>query len=866
MKLLPVLSLAAISAFLVSCASLDDDAPTKRGPLRTSIAQSPEQAIANMELPPGYRLETVLAEPQIEEPVLAVFDGNGVMYVAEMRTYMQDADATGEMDPTSRVSRHEDTNGDGTYDRHTIFADNLLLPRIVLPLDDRVVIGETNTLDLYVYRDSDGDGVADEKELWFEGGPRGGNLEHQPSGMIWAQDNWLYSTYNDYRLRFTNGRVEKEEIPQNWGQWGLSQDDQGKVWYVDAGGEQGPVHYQQHIPYGKFSIDGQESNDFRVVWPIDNVPDTQGGRFQLRDDNSLNHFTATCGQDIFRGDRLPADLRGDLLFAEPVGRLIRRARISVEDGVTHLENAYHENEFIRTKDPLFRPVNMATAPDGTLYIVDMYRGIIQEGNWTKKGSYLRSIIDETGLGYEIGKGRIYRLVYDGIEPGPQPRMLEETSEQLVERLSHANGWWRDTAQKLLVLRNDETIVPQLESLFMQSDDPIARGHALWTLEGLEKLKPELVRQALSDPEVSIRHHGIRLSEPFLTGEASIREAVIALLSDSEPQVVIQAMLSLKRSNVPDAQRLTSKTAEASSSKGVFAINEQLWEDAGQDAQLMAVLGSEGLKSYRKGKAFYESLCFACHGPDGQGTPAPGGKTLAPPLFDSPRVLGSKQAGINIVLHGLQGFVDGVDYGAPMISMASYSDEELANVLTYIRNSFGNRSDAVLPTEVEAVRAENGERKLPWTIEELESHSPVIAIPSERFAKRGDWKLSASHETEQAALAADADLEMGYETKRTPYVGMWFQVELPETSSIKKITLDARVEDEEVIGWPLAYEVQVSIDGIDWSDPVASGRGEPFTQIHLSEVTEAKFLKITMTEKNSWKPWIIHNLEIYGKES
>ena len=129
-----------------------------------------------MELPEGYHLELVLAEPHIEEPVLAVFDGNGRMYVAEMRTYMQDGDSTGEFEPSSRVSMHEDTNGDGQYDRHTIFADNLLLPRIVLPLDDRVIIGETNTLDLYSYRDTNGDGVSDEKLLLFEGGPRGGNL------------------------------------------------------------------------------------------------------------------------------------------------------------------------------------------------------------------------------------------------------------------------------------------------------------------------------------------------------------------------------------------------------------------------------------------------------------------------------------------------------------------------------------------------------------------------------------------------------------------------------------------------------------------------------------------------------------------
>ena len=170
------------------------------------MALSPEASIATMQLPKGYRLEPVLTEPQIAEPVMIAFDGNGRMYVAEMRTYMLDADGTGEQEPVSRVSRHEDTDGDGVYDRHTVFADKLLLPRIMLPLDDRIIIGETNTDDLYIYRDSDGDGVADEKTLWFKGGPRGGNMEHQPNGLVWAMDNGIYSTYYDYRLRFGRRR------------------------------------------------------------------------------------------------------------------------------------------------------------------------------------------------------------------------------------------------------------------------------------------------------------------------------------------------------------------------------------------------------------------------------------------------------------------------------------------------------------------------------------------------------------------------------------------------------------------------------------------------------------------------------------
>ncbi|MFP6892554.1 MAG: hypothetical protein VCA18_02305, partial [Opitutales bacterium] len=156
-----------------------------------------EESHKSIELPEGYSLELVLSEPRIEEPVAMAWDGNGVLYVVEMRTYMQTADATGEQEPRSRISRHEDTNGDGVYDKSTVFIDKLLLPRMVLPLDDRVMVGITNTLDLWNYRDTDGDGVADEKVKVFEGGNRGGNMEHQPSGLIWNLDNWIYITYQN---------------------------------------------------------------------------------------------------------------------------------------------------------------------------------------------------------------------------------------------------------------------------------------------------------------------------------------------------------------------------------------------------------------------------------------------------------------------------------------------------------------------------------------------------------------------------------------------------------------------------------------------------------------------------------------------
>ena len=393
-------------------------------------ALSAAESLKTIQLPPGYRLDLVLSEPEIKEPVAIAFDGNGRMFVAEMLSYMQDIDGENELQPVSRVSLHWASKGDGVFDRHTVFADKLLLPRLILPLGEgQCVIGETNTLDLYLHTDTDGDGVADKKELWFAGGPRGGNLEHQPSGLVWALDNTLYTTYNAFRLRWTPQGVKKESAAANNGQWGLGQDDRGHLYFMNAGGEKGPQSFQTPTAYGAYNPRNQFAAGFDEVWPLAGVRDFQGGLGRVREPSgTLNHFTATSGAEIYRGDRLPAELKGDLFFGEPVGRLVRRAEVTVRDGLTVLSNPYQDerSEFLRSTDLCFRPLNMATAPDGTLYIVDMYRGIIQEGNWVREGSYLRKVVAQYGLQARDGRGRIWRLMHKTTQLGPQPRMYAET--------------------------------------------------------------------------------------------------------------------------------------------------------------------------------------------------------------------------------------------------------------------------------------------------------------------------------------------------------------------------------------------------------------------------------------------------------
>ena len=468
----------------------------------------------------------MLTDPDIEEPMQIAFDGNGRMFVLEIRAYMQDADATAELAPTGRISVHEDADNDGVYEKHQVFLDKLVFPRFVMPLGkDAILTMESNQDEVWKYSDTNGDSIADKKELFTTSFGRAGNVEHQQSSLFWGLDNWLYSTYNAFRVRWTPNGVLREPTAPNNSQWGITQDSTGRIWF--QGGASGlPGYFQLPIHYGLTfpAVGGGRSGHqqflepgFEVPYGIAGVGDYQPGTSAIRPGElTLRRVTGAAGNDIVRAHRMPDDLQGDYLYGEPVARIVRRVRPVHAEGLTTLRQVYQEerSEFIRSSDHLFRPVDVATAPDGTIYVVDPYRGIIQEGNWTRPGSYLRAKIDQYKLAANIRKGRIWRVSYDGMaRDTTRPRLLDETPAQLVSRLAHPNGWWRDTAQQLLVLKQDRSVVPALQQMVRTpSGNLFGRIHALWTLEGLGALDVGLVRESLKDPNPQMRIQAIRASE------------------------------------------------------------------------------------------------------------------------------------------------------------------------------------------------------------------------------------------------------------------------------------------------------------------------------------------------------------------
>ena len=235
------------------------------------------------------------------------------------------------------------------------------------------------------------------------------------------------------------------------------------------------------------------------MWPVRPNPGTNRA-YQVgidRPDGSLARFTSACAPLVYRGDRLPAELYGSVFVAEPAANLVSRIVLDDSGPTVRARKAYEQGEFLASTDERFRPVYFSNAPDGTLYVADMYRGIIEHRISTTE--YLRDQILSRKLQQPTGMGRIYRVVHDSTRRDLTTRAAGASPADLVTMLSHPNGWWRDTAQRLLVERGDKSVVPALTELTRSASDARTRLRALWTLDGMDAIEPGMVVRALDDP-------------------------------------------------------------------------------------------------------------------------------------------------------------------------------------------------------------------------------------------------------------------------------------------------------------------------------------------------------------------------------
>lgn len=736
-------------------------AQVQRDPFRPL---GPLESKALLQAAPGYQVDLVAHEPDLEEPVAAVWDGNGVMYIAEMRSYMQDTSGTGtKTAKNGRIKRLEDTNGDGYPDKVTVFINDLNLPRMILPLDDRIAVTETDTTTVHAYRDTDGDGVADEKTLLWKGEDYAADrsVEHQDSGLIWNLDNDIYVSYDYKRYRFTDGTWRKKPANYIWAQWGLDHDERGQIFYS----MNTEPAFSIQMPREYWGLIKHHGHDL----PADPEPVTFGKPYHLSflqmakicpiDDRGLDMkpshtMTSVGGQMVYRGASLPEADRHSYFVADPTAHAVRRALISDQRGQKRLTKAPDAPEFLISPDLYFRPVTTHMGPDGAIYVVDMARGIIQDAPWLSEKD--RQFLSENKIDQVTNRGRLWRVRHTDFPwDGKQPRMLDEKTEELVNHLDHPNGWWRSTAQKLIILRADrDKATPLLVHLLQNGATPLGRLHALWTLEGYG-LTPQVLKSALQDPDYRVRAAAVKIHE-----RRGLFSELREILTDPHPEVAKQLILTLGYSKEPDHQKWIGKVIEGHLDHlGVtLASTLALWENEtdiikkirtgeafatlpeahrprahtawktalaqwDRGLEIGEEISAEDAKRIRLGENLYYKNCVSCHGPDGEPTQIPGvAYPLAPSLRDSERVHGELKDLMPVLVSGLTGPIQNQNYSGaympPVHALGIDRDDRLSELISFIRYAWGKKSPPVSKNDVRDLRYQLQSRKTPWTDQEL----------------------------------------------------------------------------------------------------------------------------------------------------
>jgi putative membrane-bound dehydrogenase-like protein len=753
-----------ILILFISCNNDTDKNPGAAGrpdslAIREEFKESPvvdaESAISKMVVDAGLKVELVASEPLIVAPVFLTFDTRGRMWAVEMTGYMPDTLGNGEDAMDGKIVILEDTNRDGRMDTRKVFMDSLILPRSISLVENGILIAEPPKL-WFVEINDDKPG---RKTLVDGKYAEGGNVEHQPNGLMRAMDNWIYNAKSEKRYRKKGDKWLIEQTHFR-GQWGITQDNYGRLFYnnnsenflgdyFSPGLGSGNPHQQRVAGFNEKIV-----RDNRV-YPVRATTGVNRGYVKgtLNDSLRLVNFTAACGPLIYRGDLLDTQYSGNGFVVEPSGNLIKRNIISDSGIAVKGRQAYKGKEFLASSDERFRPVNLYTGLDGAMYVLDMYRGIIQHKTYLTP--YLKNEIKSRQLTLPLNCGRIYRIV-PANGKAPVPTVVGTDPEKLVALLTHPNGAVRDLAQQTLVDLKSKDVLPGLRQMLGKPDQALALMHALWTIEGIGDLKFEDVSPLLKSGDRYIRAQAIATIPSLVTktNQAAVFSELKNIASDSLNATLVALVLGkiqqfnptgvsavqqelLKQyphntyiadaiiSTLKDKENMffdgLSKTGDTSVAiyQRLLKVRKDIVNQ--QNAKMTDALS----KRYPRGIKVFTSICQTCHGSGGEGV-----QSLAPPLNKSGWVTGNPDHLSRIVLYGLTGpiEVNGKLYKAPEIngdmpgigSNDEFNDEDIAQLLSFIRNAWGNKASNVTVEQVQKVRKQYKDRQKPFTMDELKS--------------------------------------------------------------------------------------------------------------------------------------------------
>ena len=550
----------------------------------------PADALKKFSVRPGFEVQLVAAEPDVIDPIALCFDEDGRMYVVEMRDYSESREKR-----LGRIRRLEDLDGDGRFEKSTVFLENLAWPTAIFYTNGGVLVGATP--DILFAKDTNGDGVADETKKLFTGfGATQEKLNVQGlfNNLIWGLDNRIHGCSG------TNGGLVDSVLkpstpldvrgkgfvinPRDWtmttenggGQYGLSFDHLGRLFTCSNS-----VHIETFMYDARYggknphatlpdprlcpAVDGPAAEVFRTSpeepwrvirtrWRVAGLvggPIEGGGR-------SAGYFTGATGVTIYKGDAFGNEYVGDAFTGDAGGNLVHHKRLRPgPDGIEPLaERPADEKtiEFLSSSDNWFRPVDFANAPDGSLLVCDMYRETI-EHPWSIPPSIKKYLHLETA-----NRGRIWRVAPKGFAPRPRtPRLSEASSAGLVALLDHANGWHRETAARLLFERQDKSAFEDLVFV-VATGTPLGTIHAMHAMDGLGLLRAEEIVVSLDHPDAAVREHALKLSEK-LPPARGVTGRFAALAEDPSPRVRYQLAWTLGVMATADRAQILARLAK-----------------------------------------------------------------------------------------------------------------------------------------------------------------------------------------------------------------------------------------------------------------------------------------------------------------
>ena len=540
----------------------------------------PEHALSSFQIEPGFKIELIANEPLVTDPVDMEIDEYGRFYVVEMHGYPLDLSGTG------KIKLLTDTDGDGKMDSSSVFAEGLILPNSIMRWKKGVMV--TDAPYVLYFEDTNNDGRADVCDTLLTGFALS-NPQHNVSNPVYGLDNWIYLGHEG---AITTHRYEKEfgdpggeiyypsapnapRLPKNgFGRTVRFRPDQRRLETTSSATQFGHTfdtwghHLEQlyfnHIYQEVLAAQYLDRNpallisdatqplsdhlDISEVFPITQQSDPM--------QPTSVAMTSVCGITTYLGGAFPAVFDSSTFIADPANHIIH-VDVLKNRGVSFTASRLHGNkEFLASTDSWFTPVNNYIGPDGELYVIDMYRKIVEHPEWLGE-----ELVKSGQLYNGSDRGRIYRITSADAKSANWIKGLKSgdaTNEQLIEKLSSKNIWWRMNAQRLLVDRANKKVVPAIVQMARNTTSPMGRLHAIWTLEGMGELKPDLIEHSLLDHEAGIRENAIRLAELHLTTAPALANALLSLQGDADPKVRFQLLCTLGFINSPQSFEARNK--------------------------------------------------------------------------------------------------------------------------------------------------------------------------------------------------------------------------------------------------------------------------------------------------------------------